>query len=53
MKTAYASSAALLDVQGLKTYFFTRDGVVLGVDGISFSVLRGESLGIVGESGCG
>ncbi len=53
MKTTYTSSAALLDVQNLKTYFFTRDGVVRAVDGISFSVLRGETLAIVGESGCG
>src|SRR6478672_8295228 len=43
----------LLDVQGLKTYFFTRDGVVRAVDGVSFSVGRGETLAIVGESGCG
>jgi peptide/nickel transport system ATP-binding protein len=47
------SAAQLLDVQGLKTYFFTRDGVVRAVDGVSFSVGRGETLAIVGESGCG
>jgi peptide/nickel transport system ATP-binding protein len=46
-------AAALLDVQGLKTYFFTRDGVVRAVDGVSFSVGRGETLAVVGESGCG
>ncbi len=40
-------------MKGLKTYFFTRDGVVRAVDGISFSVGRGETLAIVGESGCG
>src|SRR5439155_349038 len=45
--------APLLDVQGLKTYFFTRDGVVRAVDGVSFSVGRGETLAVVGESGCG
>jgi peptide/nickel transport system ATP-binding protein len=43
----------LLDVQELKTYFFTRDGVVRAVDGVSFSVQRGETLAVVGESGCG
>src|SRR5437868_14306122 len=53
MKTAYIPTSALLDVRGLKTYFFTRDGVVRAVDGISFSVARGETLAIVGESGCG
>src|SRR5437667_7136323 len=44
---------ALLDVEGLKTYFFTRDGIVRAVDGVSFSVGRGETLAVVGESGCG
>jgi peptide/nickel transport system ATP-binding protein len=53
MKTAYIQTSALLDVKGLKTYFFTRDGVVRAVDGVSFSVARGETLAIVGESGCG
>jgi peptide/nickel transport system ATP-binding protein len=43
----------LLKVEGLKTYFFTRDGVVRAVDGVSFTVARGETLAIVGESGCG
>ena len=45
--------ASLLQVEELKTYFFTRDGVVRAVDGVSFSVARGETLAIVGESGCG
>src|SRR5258706_2388959 len=45
--------APLLEVDGLKTWFFTRDGVVRAVDGVSFSVLPGETLAIVGESGCG
>jgi peptide/nickel transport system ATP-binding protein len=53
MDAASASASALLEVKGLKTYFFTRDGVVRAVDGISFSILRGETLAIVGESGCG
>src|ERR1700745_2327069 len=53
MSQGPASAAPLLDVQGLKTYFFTRDGVVRAVDGVSFSVGRGETLAVVGESGCG
>jgi oligopeptide/dipeptide ABC transporter ATP-binding protein len=43
----------LLDVHDLRTYFFTRGGVLRAVDGVSFAVERGEVLGLVGESGCG
>ncbi|MDA8126619.1 MAG: ABC transporter ATP-binding protein [Deltaproteobacteria bacterium] len=43
----------LLSVEGLKTYCYTRAGIVKAVDGVSFSVNRGDALGIVGESGCG
>jgi oligopeptide transport system ATP-binding protein len=44
---------ALLEVNDLKTHFFTREGVVQAVDGVSFVVEKGKVLGIVGESGCG
>jgi peptide/nickel transport system ATP-binding protein len=43
----------LLNVKGLKTYFFTDEGVVRAVDGIDLYIKPGETLGVVGESGCG
>lgn len=43
----------MLEVRGLKTYFFTEAGVVKAVDGVDFYIDRGEVLGLVGESGCG
>jgi len=42
-----------LEVKGLKTYFFDRRGKVPAVDGVDFTICKGETLGIVGESGCG
>ena len=43
----------VLDVQNLKTYFFTYDGIVRALDGVNLSVRRGETTGLVGETGCG
>jgi oligopeptide/dipeptide ABC transporter ATP-binding protein len=48
-----ADPDVLLEVRGLRTYFHVMDGTVKAVDGVDFSLRRGETLGIVGESGCG
>ena len=48
-----AETDVVLEVNDLQTHFFTRLGIVKAVDGISFNVRKGETLGIVGESGCG
>ena len=43
----------LLDIRGLQTWFRTDAGMVRAVDGVSLSIARGETLAVVGESGCG
>jgi len=43
----------LLEIKGLKTHFFTQDGVVKAVDDVTFQISHGQTLGVVGESGCG
>ena len=48
-----APAQPLLEVQNLKTYFYSREGTLRAVDGVSFTLDRGKVLGIVGESGCG
>ena len=52
-RVADRSAATVLEVRDLHTHFFLRRGVVKAVDGVSFSLRRGEVLGLVGESGCG
>ena len=46
-------AAPLLDIRGLKTHFATDDGIVRAVDGVDIAIQRGETVGVVGESGCG
>ena len=48
-----APREALLEVRGLQTFFYTDDGIGRAVDGVSFELFRGQTLGLVGESGCG
>jgi peptide/nickel transport system ATP-binding protein len=48
-----ATPEVVLEVNDLRTYFYTRAGLVKAVDGVSFSLRRGETLAVVGESGCG
>ena len=47
------NQAKILQIKDLKTYFFTENGIVKAVDGVDFEVYQGETLGLVGESGCG
>jgi peptide/nickel transport system ATP-binding protein len=51
--TADATREPLLDIRGLKTYFATDEGMVQAVDGVDITIGRGETVGVVGESGCG
>ena len=50
---SHAESETVLEVNGLQTYFYTDEGVVKAVDGLSYRVRKGEFVGLVGESGCG
>ncbi|MFO7889195.1 MAG: ABC transporter ATP-binding protein [bacterium] len=47
------TKSKILQVKDLKTYFFTENGIVKAVDGVDFEIYQGETLGLVGESGCG
>src|SRR3982751_2640596 len=51
--SAHATDEPMLRGRGLKTHFFTADGVVRAVDGVDFEIRRGKTLGLVGESGSG
>ena len=53
MTTAPRHAGPLLEIKGLKTHFFTQDGTVKAVDGVTFQIGHGQTLGVVGESGCG
>ena len=52
-KKTKENNRTLLEVDNLKTYFYTDDGVLTAVDGVDFSISEGEVFGLVGESGCG
>ena len=52
-KTSAEQARIVLEIDNLQTYFFTAGGVVRAVDGVSYGVRGGETLGVVGESGCG
>jgi peptide/nickel transport system ATP-binding protein len=53
MTRAAEQGGPVIEVKGLQTYLFTRSGIVKAVDDVSFSLKRGETLAVVGESGCG
>jgi peptide/nickel transport system ATP-binding protein len=52
-ETVAAPGPAILEIDDLRTHFFTQSGVIRAVDGVSWAVRAGETLGVVGESGCG
>src|SRR3972149_4601685 len=51
--TVHRSDRPLLEIQDLRTHFFTQDGTVKAVDGVSYEIGDGKTVGVVGESGCG
>jgi len=53
MKGDQKGNGIILDVQDLITYFYTEEGMVRAVEGVSFKIFKGETLGLVGETGCG
>jgi peptide/nickel transport system ATP-binding protein len=52
-ETAVSAGSPVLEIDDLRTHFFTQIGVLRAVDGVSYAVRAGETLGVVGESGCG
>ena len=52
-KNKLDKETSILEVRGLKTYFYTTDGIVRAVDGVDLDIFPKRTLGIVGESGCG
>ena len=53
MKNEHTSDHALLEIRDLRTYFYTEEGTVKAVDGLDLTLHEGETLAVVGESGCG
>ena len=53
MTVAPRAIGPLLEINGLRTHFFTQDGVVKAVDNVTFQIAHGQTMGVVGESGCG
>jgi peptide/nickel transport system ATP-binding protein len=52
-QSATSKNGILLEIQDLQTHFVTDTGTVRAVDGVSLTIRKGETLGVVGESGCG